>query len=54
MAFKVNDFVKHRLTGDKCMIIRKGNEQFLIRTPDYKEVWVYAAELAEWVDAPKA
>lgn len=27
------------------MIIRKGKEQFLIRTPDYKEVWVYDYEI---------
>ena len=45
MDFKVGDFVKHKLTGEKCLIIRKGREQFLIRTPDYKEVWAYGAEL---------
>ncbi len=45
MDFRVGDFVKHRLTGEKCLIIRQGREQFLIRTPDYKEVWAYAAEL---------
>ena len=45
MDFKVGDFVKHKLTGEKCLIIRKGREQFLIRTPDYKEVGAYAAEL---------
>ena len=45
MGFKVGDFVKHKLTGEKCLIIRQGREQFLIRTPDYKEIWAYAAEL---------
>lgn len=47
MEFKVGDFVKHRLTGEKCLIIRKGREQFLIRTPDYKEVWVFVDEILE-------
>ncbi len=45
MSFKVGDFVKHKLTGDKCLIIRKGREQFLVRMPDYKEMWVYEAEI---------
>jgi len=45
MEFKVGDFAKHRLTGEKCLIIRKGREQFLIRTLDYKEVWVFVDEL---------
>ena len=45
MSFEVKDYVKHILTKEKCMIIRKGKEQFLIRTPDYKEVWVYDYEI---------
>lgn len=44
-SFAVGDIVKHRLTGDRCMVIRKGNEQLLIRTPNYKEIWVYVHEL---------
>ena len=45
MGFQVGDFVRHKLTGEKCLIIRKGREQFLVRTPDYKEIWAYVIEL---------
>lgn len=42
---EIGDVVKHRLTGERCMIIRQGKEQVLVRTMDYKEVWVYLHEL---------
>lgn len=45
MEFKVGDIVKHKLTGDKCLIIRQGREQLLVRTPTYKEIWVYVHEI---------
>ena len=44
-TFEVGSFVTHKLTGDKCMVIRKGKEQYLVRTPEYKEVWVYDYEI---------
>lgn len=43
--FKVGLIVKHKLTNEKCMIIRKGKEQYLVRTGDYQEVWVYDYEI---------
>lgn len=45
MDLKIGDVVKHKLTGEKCLVIKKGKEQFVIRTLDYKEVWVYDYEL---------
>ena len=45
--YKVGDFVKHILTNEKCLIIKKGREQYVIRTPDYKEIWVYAHEITK-------
>lgn len=50
MGFTVGDFVTHKLTKEKCLIIRKGNEQYLVRTPAYKEVWLYAAEMEKVVE----
>lgn len=44
--YKSGEIVKHRLTNENCMVLRKGKEQYLVRTPDYKEVWVYANEIA--------
>lgn len=44
-VFKVGDLVVHKLTGEKCLIIRKGKEQFQVRTPNYKEIWVYDLEI---------
>lgn len=46
MEFKVGDLVKHKLTGENCLILRKGHEQLLVRTMNYEEIWVYEYELA--------
>lgn len=45
MEYKVGDLVKHKLTGENCLILRRGHEQLLVRTLDYKEIWVYDYEL---------
>lgn len=46
-VYEVGSFVTHKLTGEKCMIIRKGKEQYLVRTPNYKEIWVYTYEIED-------
>lgn len=45
MKFSKGDFVIHRLTGDKLMILKIGNEQYQCRTPDYREIYFWEMEL---------
>lgn len=44
------DVFRLKLTKERCMIIRKGNEQVVVRTPNYKQFWAYLYELEKAED----
>lgn len=44
-SLKAGSYVIHKLTGERCLVLREGKEQYLIRTPLYTEVWVYDYEI---------
>lgn len=46
MEFNRGDIVKHVLTGEELLVIKKGREQVQCRTNDYREVYFYETELA--------
>lgn len=43
--FKIGQKVEHILSKDYLLVLQKGNEQYLCRTKDLREVWLYSFEL---------
>ena len=43
--FKVGEKVEHVLSKDYLLVLKCGNEQYLCRTKDLREIWFYDFEL---------
>ena len=42
---KAGETVLHKLNGTELLVLREGNEQYLCRTQDLREIWFYKFEL---------
>ena len=49
--FPDGSLARHKLTNEDCIVVKHGNEQVVIRTPDFKERWVYLHELEKITDS---
>lgn len=43
--FIAGDKVEHALNKEYLLVLKEGKEQYLCRTKDLKEIWVYSFEL---------
>ena len=43
--FNVGEKVEHVLSKDYLLVLKCGNEQYLCRTKDLREIWFYDFEL---------